>query len=162
MVYKNMILPLMEYGDIFMVGASVANRKRLQVLQNKGLRCALGKGKYTNSKELHVEAGFSWLQLKYRRDLHMLNYMYDMSQIEENVRKNRGEGMRTRSCNKKLLKIRRPRTEKYKKSLAFRGPKKWNSLPSELHFLKTRNQFSQRLQGFLSRPSEAESDSVLI
>ena len=38
LVYKNMILPILEYEDIFMVGTSVENRRRLQVLQNKGIR----------------------------------------------------------------------------------------------------------------------------
>ena len=46
MVYKSMLLPILEYGDVFLsatIGpcATVVNRKRLQLLQNKGLRCAL-------------------------------------------------------------------------------------------------------------------------
>ena len=43
LVYKNMILPVIKYGDIFLVGATVENRKKLQILQNKGLRCALNR-----------------------------------------------------------------------------------------------------------------------
>ena len=62
MVYKNMILPELEYGDIFMLGTSVSNRKTLQTLQNKGLRCALNKDRDTSRDELHAEA-----------DLHQLN-----------------------------------------------------------------------------------------
>ena len=42
MVYKNMMLPVLEYGDVFLTAATLLNRKRLQILQNKGLRCALG------------------------------------------------------------------------------------------------------------------------
>ena len=34
MVYKNMLLPILEYGDIFLSATSAANRKKLQVLQN--------------------------------------------------------------------------------------------------------------------------------
>ena len=49
MVYKNMLLPIIEYGDIFLSSASVVNRKRLQTLQNRGLRCALNKGIETSS-----------------------------------------------------------------------------------------------------------------
>ena len=153
MVYKNMILPLMEYGDIFLTGTSLINRKRLQVLQNKGLRCALNKERFTSSDELHEEADL--LQLKYRRDLHVLNYMYDMSQIEGNLRKRRAEGVKTRSDDKKLLKIRKPRTEKYKQCLAYRGPKKWNNLSQDLHFIQTRSQFSQRLRGSMRTPSDS-------
>ena len=39
----------------------------------------------------------------------------------------------TRSYKKKLLKVKRPRTEKFKKSLAYLGWKKWNALPLDLH-----------------------------
>ena len=53
MVYKGMILPIRE---IFLSTASVENRKRLQTLQNKSLRCALNKGFDTSSVELHTEA----------------------------------------------------------------------------------------------------------
>ena len=56
MVYKNMLLPMLEYGDVFLSAASDINRKRLQVLQNKGLRCALNKDLETSTSDLHAEA----------------------------------------------------------------------------------------------------------
>ena len=76
-VYKSTILPLLEYGDIFMASASLKNRKKLQVLQNKGLRCALNKGMESSSDELH--RGASLLKLSFRHRQHKLNYMYDMA-----------------------------------------------------------------------------------
>ena len=36
LVSKNILLPIIEYSDIFLTGASKENRKKLQVLQNKG------------------------------------------------------------------------------------------------------------------------------
>ena len=143
LVYKNMILPLLEYGDIFMVGTSATNRKRLQILQNKGLRCALNRDRTMSREELHAEADL--LQLKCRRNIHMLDYMFDMSQVEGHIIKPNVEGVRTRSHTKKTFRVRKPKTEKYKRSLAYRGPKKWNDLPSDLHHLSTRAQFDQRL-----------------
>ena len=83
LVYKNMILPIIEYGDLFTVGATACNRKRLQILQNKGLRCALGRDINTSVLELHREAKL--LKLKYRRDLHMLSNMYDRAQHPNNI-----------------------------------------------------------------------------
>ena len=44
------------------------------------------------------------------------------------------------------VKLRRPKTEKYKRSLAYKGPHRWDSLPSHLHHLSTRAQFVHRLQ----------------
>ena len=44
LVYESMLLPILEYGDVFLSAATVINKKRLQTFQNKGLGCALGKG----------------------------------------------------------------------------------------------------------------------
>ena len=76
-VYKGTILPLLEYGDLFLSATSLENRKKLQTLQNKCLRCALNKGMETSSDALHDEA--KMLKLKYRREQHTLNFMYDSS-----------------------------------------------------------------------------------
>ena len=99
LVYKNMILPLIEYGDLFLVGASVVNRRRLQVLQNRGLRCALNRDKDESVSELHKEADL-W-ELKYRRDLHMLNYMFDRAQLDTNLKKRGSQGCRLDPRTKK-------------------------------------------------------------
>ena len=65
LVYKNMILPIIEYGDIFLTGATNGNKKKLQILQNKGLRCALNADKDISTRELHTEAKL--MRLKHRR-----------------------------------------------------------------------------------------------
>ena len=54
LVYKSMLLPVLEYGDLFLSAATVKNRKRLQILQNKGLRCALNVGSDMSTDELHA------------------------------------------------------------------------------------------------------------
>ena len=71
----------------------------------------------------------------------MLNYMFDMSQIGVNIVKLEEEGVKTRSQHKTLFRIRKPKTEKFKKSRAYRGPSRCNELPNDLHSLKTRRQF---------------------
>ena len=110
------------------------------MLQNRGLRCALNKGKEASTDELHVEAGL--LKLKYRRKQHVLNFMYDRSSCKKNL-KVKGDGVIvTRSQKKKVMKIRSPKTEKYKKSLSYRGSKQWNDLP-EFHHVQDRNTFKK-------------------
>ena len=138
-VYKSMLLPLLEYGDVFLSAASLEDRKKLQTLQNKGLRCALNKGMETSSEELHLEAGL--LKLRFRREQHVLNYMYDISQTPSLQKQRPAHAVRTRSHKKRLLKVKRPNTEKFKKSFAYRGPKKWNSLPENFHATQTKITF---------------------
>ena len=84
MVYKNMLLSMIDYGDVFVTGASLENKRKLQDLQNKGLRCALARDKEAHVDDLHGEAKL-W-RLKYRRDLHLYNLMFDKSKIESNLR----------------------------------------------------------------------------
>ena len=131
LVYKSMLLPMLEYGDIFLSAATVKNRKRLQVLQNKGLRCALGLPIETSTDELHAEANL--LKLKYRREIHLFNYMYDVASKGKNLSLRTANAAVTRSQGKRSLKVRRPRTEKFKRSLAYHGPNRWNALPLDIH-----------------------------
>ena len=142
LVYKNMILPIIEYGDIFLVGTTAENRKKLQILQNKGLRCAL-REQDTSINKLHRKVQLQ--RLKYRRDQHLLSYMYDVA-TDDKQHKPKTCSIKTRSHNKKLLKICRPKTEKFKNSLAYRGPKKWNSLPEQYHHVTTRQQFNCKIK----------------
>ena len=82
-------------------------------------------------KELHQEANI--LPLKYRREQHILNHMYDQAQNLDSLRLRPASTIRTRLHKKRMLKLKRPYTEKFKKSLAYAGPKRWNSLPIEFH-----------------------------
>ena len=129
LIYKNMILPIMEYGDIYMTSATQDNRKKLQKLQNKALKCALEKDKRFNTNLLHDEAKIH--KLKHRRKTHLLQHMYQISTTPEF----QGWKVRvrvTRNSNKKLMKTKKPNTTKFLNSITYRGPKLWNKLPREI------------------------------
>ena len=136
LVYKNMLLQVLEYGDILLTGTKLDNKKKLQILQNKGLRCALNRDKFTGSIELHREAKL--LKLKYRREQHLLNFMFDKSLVQRNSKQNKLVGVSTRSKSKKLLKVKRPKTEKFKNSLSYRGQQKWTALSEEVQKAPTK------------------------
>ena len=153
MVYKNMLLPILEYGDIFIVAASAENHKRLQTLQNKGLRCALKKDLDVSSDTLHADANL--LKLKYRREQHLLNFMFDKAQSTDNLKGKTVSTIKTRSQKKKLLSLKRPRTEKFKKSLAYTGPYKWNSLPDALPHEQSKAAFKRSVAGWVKDRSLA-------
>ena len=155
LVYKSMLLPLLEYGDIFLSAASVANRKRLQVLQNKGLRCALNRGGDADTVELHMDAGLS--ELKHRRRLHLLHFMYGWSRDGKRFRSSPLTSIKTRSSCKKLLKTKRPRTEKFKRCLAYNGPNSWNALPADCHQAANINTFKSLVNNWYLQKREANS-----
>ena len=71
--------------------------------------------------------------ITFRRELHTLNFMYGFSNNADYLVSRPVEVSVTRSQKKKTLKTRRPRIEKFKKSLAYLGSKKWNLLPLDIH-----------------------------
>ena len=149
LVYKSMMLPVLEYGDVLLSSATVKKRKKLQVLQNKGLRCALNKGIETSTDDLHSEAKL--LKLKYRREQHLLNFMFPKSLCSNNVNARLENMVTTRSQKKRLLKVRRPKTEKFKRSMTYRGPHMWNSLPVELHHVEDKFVFKNLVSNWIAQ-----------
>ena len=120
--YKNMILPILDYGDIFLTAASKENRCKMQTLQNKALRIVHKVDKFYESDSIHDESNI--LKLKYRREHPLLQFMYTKRNDPLLIKTKRRSGMVTRSEKKCNFKIRKPNTEKYKRSCSYCGPKK--------------------------------------
>ena len=141
-----MILPILEYGDIFLHSASQQIRKKLQTLQNKALRCALSKNKYTKSDDLHREGKI--LKLKDRRHVHVLLHMFQLAQMPNFKlwKTHQTTEVKTRSSKKKLISLRRPKNEKYKKSIIYQGPTLWNSLPAHLQKMESYHDFKTQIK----------------
>ena len=52
-IYKSMVAPLIDYGDVIYSGASELKIQSLQKLQNRGLRVCLNNPRYTSRIQLH-------------------------------------------------------------------------------------------------------------
>ena len=147
-VYKNMILPIHEYGDILFVSASYENRKRLQTLQNKALKCALNLDPTAGTLETHRLAKLDKLNL--RRSEHLLIHMFKLAQNVNMLKKRDSKKIFTRSSLKKIMSNKRPNTEKYRKSVTYRGKQLWNNLPTRLHDISTLQFFKLELHKWLT------------
>ena len=132
-----MILPILEYGDIFLSAASKANRDKLQSLQDKALRIASRSDKNADMQLIHNQNNL--LHLESRREHHLLQFMYNRKSdvIQKKVAPRKG--IRTRASSKLNFMVRSPKTEKFKRCVAYLGPKKWNLLPGTLQ--KADNKF---------------------
>ena len=157
LIYKNMILPILEYGDIFLHSASQIIRKKIQILQNKALRCALNKDKRYDSDALHTEAKL--LKLKDRRHIHILLHMYQLAQMPDFKlwKSHQTTGTKTRSSKKKIITTRRPKTEKFKRSITNQGPKLWNSLPANLQKADSYHEFKSQVKKEFEKGNFAKS-----
>ena len=84
-------------------------------------------------------------RLSHRREQHTLNFIYDNAQTTANHKVISKTAISTRSSRKKLLKIKRPCTEKFKRSLAYVGPLKWNALPEGFHHTLTKAAYKAKV-----------------
>ena len=148
LVYKNMILPILEYGDIFLVAASKDNRRKLQTLQNKALRVIHRVDKYYESDLIHTESNL--LKLKYRREQHLLQFMYT-KRNDPNLLRPKRVGVTTRAGCKCNFRLRKPITEKYKRCASYTGPKKWNRLPHSVQISENGAVFKQKVLNIIMK-----------
>ena len=84
--------------------------------------------------------------------------MYDWSCDPCYLKRPSASSMVTRSQSKKLLRVRRPRTEKYKKSLAYHGPKKWNLLPLKMHQTEQKSTFKAMARNWVEKKAKCILD----
>ena len=147
-VYKNMILPIHEYGNVLFVSASSENRKRLQTLQNRALKCALNLEPTTSTSETHKLAKLDKLNL--RRSEHLLIHMFKLAQNVNMLKKRDHNRVSTRSSLKKIMTVKRPNTEKFRKSVTYKGKQLWNNLPERLHNISTVQLFKLELHRWLT------------
>ena len=126
-IYKSMILPYFDYGDIVYDGASQGETDKLQRLQNKGLKICMGFNRRYDTDNLHVLTKMP--KLKVRRNAHLNNFMYN--RVKSNVGVD-GRDIRTRAHDAPLFTITVPKLEAYKRSVQYAGASKWNELPANL------------------------------
>ena len=155
-IYKNMVLPILEFGNIFLVSANATLRKKLQTLQNKALKCALGLDPTTDTTEVHKLARLD--KLKTRRDLQLTQIMFQQNENPSlwRKKKRRASGIMTRSSQKKQFITTRARTEKFIKSITNRAPSLWNALPSAVQNVVDLGLFKNQLRKHLAKKRERD------
>ena len=143
LIYKNMILPILEYGDIFFSSLSSTTLNKLQVIQNRSLRMAIDCRRALSTKDLHKEAKLD--KLKVRRKRHTLQFLFH-EKADTKLLTRRPSGRITRSAGKIMFKLKKTNTEKHKASLHYDGLKMWNALPSVLQKLDDPTCFKHRIK----------------
>ena len=131
-IYKNMILPILEYGDLLLVSARSSTRRKLQTLQNKALKCALGLDPLTSTDEVHRLARMDKLHLRRKQHIIQLMFCQQSNPFLWDRRIRRRSGISTRSSYKKQFVLKKSRTEKLRNSVTSRAPYLWNELPADL------------------------------
>ena len=129
-IYKTMILPVLEYGDILYDGTNKKLTEKLQTLQNRCLVTCILPQQHLPTIMLHHMCSISKLTL--RRAMHLQLYMFKQ---KHNADKVNNKNIFTRAYEAILYTTFKPNSEKYKINVFYKGAILWNSL--SVHIRKT-------------------------
>ena len=143
-VYKSMILPYFDYGDIIYMNSNQDGLDKLQRLQNRCLKICKRLDRRHETKDLHVITRCP--MLSDRRTAHINNFMYKRLVREHHVD---DRDIRTRAHDAPLFRLEVPKLEAYKRSVKYSGASQWNSLPAEVRNIDNFKQFKAMQKNFL-------------
>ena len=140
-IYKAMVLPIFEYGGIYLSSCTETEQTKLQRLQNQALRIIYKRDNYSNVYDLHNTARI--LPLKMRREMALLKIMFNRVHINQGLQVRQ---LTTRSHDGPIMEVPKPYSSKYIKSVAYRGPVLWNQVKPELRCLVSKQGFASALK----------------
>ena len=151
LIYKQAILPLMEFAGFVLISCNVCHRRDLQTLQNNALRIC----KRVNLRDrvqidyLHNECNIKGLEQQRKKQLLCLIYLHSRKDItvKKTIRL-------TRSINKVIFKTPSKCTWKYLNSPFYKGTLLWNTLDVYLQKANNVTQFTKHLKKLYTRYQE--------
>ena len=146
-IFKAMILPYIEYGNIFNGTCNEAYQHKLQVIQNIGLKIALSRNILYRTVDLHIEAKL--LPCQYRRLIMLQKTTF--SEVRENAALLDKRDIRTRAHDAISLYVPLPKSELFKKSNEYNKPVIWNSLPPNIRSINDPNQYKTEIKRYYIR-----------
>ncbi len=151
LLYKTLILPVLDYGDVIYHGMSKADAESLQRLQNSACRAILKRDMYTPIDEMHETLDIS--KLYQRRCQHIAGHVHKfisgngpidcinmITQVQDVHQRN------TRSATQDMLYIEPTRLKLCEKDFAYIGPKTWNSIPMATRSIGNYNEFKSEIK----------------
>ena len=119
MIFKSMIVSLLQYSDIIYEGTTAKNLEDINRLYYRGLRiCCQGDENLTKAvlcNECHISA----------HEVHLLTYMQKQKHKKELLKP---KLRNTRLHQAPVFNIYKPNNEKAKQNIFYRGAMVWNSL----------------------------------
>ena len=131
-IYKTMILPVLEYGDVLYDGVNEKLIGKLQTVQNRCLRTGLLPQEHIPTIRLHEICGIGNLVM--RRKMHLQLYMFKQ---KHNVDLVNNRTVCTRAHDAILFTTKKPNSEKYKINVFYKGALAWNSMSVQIRRSQT-------------------------
>ena len=147
-MFKSLLLPHFDYGDILYMHTSESNLDRLQVIQNSACRVILMANKYTSTEFMHQELGIA--RLKDRRLFHVSLFMFKVQNglITSTILKlkfvsiDSYHGRATRAYTNGNLAVPAHNNKYGLHAISNFGARVWNLIPNELRNVRTAASFT--------------------
>lgn len=127
---KSLILPYVDYGLFLLSGCQEAHLKKLQSLQNRILKAALGVNRLFNTRNLHHQSNI--LLIKDRILWQQLKVIHRSILLNINIFPHKLVLAPTRASDSVQLDLQTPKIELYRKSICYNGIREYNLLSDDL------------------------------
>ena len=143
LVYKQTILPLVEYVSYMFTFNRKIDIDKFQKLQNRALHMCYNIYDQTIISAANLHKNARLLMLHSRRDVHLLNVMYDLRTEEDYISV---LVVGTRQADKIIFELDRVDCDVYRRSPYSIGCGLWNNIPTELQKLDNKKAFKDRIR----------------
>lgn len=139
-MYKTMILPYLEFGNVFLLNCTEGDLMKIQRTQNRCLKILMKRDSLYETELLHWDARLAtwWLRALTSAMQLMFKYKFDCSLLairtDENV-------VSTRSQRGPVFHTVFPRSERFAKSTAYLLYTEWNTLPLTIRMINDYEHF---------------------
>ena len=134
MIFKTMILSLIEYGNTIYAGTSIKNLDKLDKLFYRGLRICDGSNTMVSRLKLRTDCHVD--KLSVRRDRHLLLFMHKQTTNIDYIKKS---NVRTRLHQAPVFKTYKPNNERARLNIMYRGACLWNKQSADVRNLEFRD-----------------------
>lgn len=150
LVYKTMILPLIDVGDFFYNSAGSKYKSKLQTLQNRALRVIYKMERRTTTDQAHND--MEMLKLQERRCLHLLQIAKWMAENPNN-RDTRNLSTRAHATGRKNIRMCKPNSQRYLQSYHYKASGLRNSLLTVAHNIRESDKFKKIVTEYIKAGS---------
>ena len=126
LIFKTMVLSILEYGNIIYSGTSMNNLDKLDKLFYRGLRICVSSNNNRNKNQLCHDCKIS--PLENRREVQLMLFMHKQTGKSDLLKKT---NKTTRLHSAPVYKTYKPNNEKARQNVIYRGAMCWNKMSAE-------------------------------
>ena len=146
-IAKSMVIPTMDYGNMFLTGCNADDLGDLEIIQNHAIRCAFN---IFNPRDLHVNLLLlraNTMTLKKKRVVQLLCSI--KRNIKNGLFKVQTPARYTRIHQGPIIKLPKPENESFKKCPFYYGCNIWNNLPVDCRNEESMDSFKVQVKNMI-------------